>query len=757
MGSVSGDTIGLFAAIGVRLPARRGNVDVRCFANPGGHTHKDTRKSCSVSTATGAWNCHGCGARGGAYDAAISVGIQPADAMRLLEQYGFVEANGRRPEAPQSTARPLPSEAQVAEWARALQDDEEQLSRLEQLRGWTRDPVRWLGLGTDGERVTIPVRAGDGSLVGLLRYQPDAAQRGAAAKTVALPGSRRDLFPSPEQLEPGSRTVFVLEGEPDAVRALSLGLEAVGLPGVQGWRPEWAARFRGFGLVVVCLDCDEQGRGAARRVAADADAAGVDVRILDLAPHRADGYDLTDYCADATTPELREQARALLLDLAAQTPPPTPEELDLAPSDETGETADATPFPGRSHADVLALELPAERYLIDDLVPIGAVGTIAGVPETHKSWLAQAIAVRVARGDGEILGRSVSRAAHVGYFWQDDSTREEAERVKVFERVHQTPDPASLPLRWFLNEGLELPIGLPRLRATVDVLALDLVILDSFYNLVPGLDLKDADAERTVALLKRDIADPTGCTVLIVDHMPWATDSNRGRLRAYGGVFKNAATRFGLYIDAQGTKLYLEARGNNIRGIKKTPAYWDADSLELRLVDTGDQTHDERVEQRAEAALTWLQDHPGQHSTTTVRKAVKGRDTVTDEALEALKARAEVQDLGRDGGPWSGRGGDARYWIASIHAPLGPPETTAQLFGPWSAEVPPGAHEDNPRPAPYRGPRFDGPRSYAGIPAAAAAGGSSPVEGPLGVATPGSPAVPAVDAPPYVARVRNPA
>src|SRR5207302_1905673 len=79
-------------------------------------------------------------------------------------------------------------------------------------------------------------------------------------------------------------------------------------------------------------------------------------------------------------------------------------------------------------------------------------GTIAGVPETHKSFLAQAIAVAVARGEGEILGHPVVDRGSVGYVWQDDSRREEAERVKLYERVHG--DGSDLPLRWFLNEGV---------------------------------------------------------------------------------------------------------------------------------------------------------------------------------------------------------------------------------------------------------------------------------------------------------------
>ncbi len=259
----------------------------------------------------------------------------------------------------------------------------------------------------------------------------------------------------------------------------------------------------------------------------------------------------------------------------------------------------AKPLELLTHQQVLELEHVAERQLVEDLIPAGAVGTIAGVPESHKSWLAQAIAIRVARGTGTILGKEVTAQGPVAYLWQDDSTREEAERVKAFESVHPTPGP--LPILWGLNLGLQLPRDLPRLHQLAEKNHLALLVLDSFYNFLAGIDLKDEGAEQIVSALKRDISDATGCTVLIVDHMPWATDTNRGRLRAYGGVFKNAATRFGIYIDAVADKLHIEARGNNIRGIPKRLAYWDADSLELRL-------HTEQTEEDLKAPAAEIRD-----------------------------------------------------------------------------------------------------------------------------------------------------
>ncbi len=372
----------------------------------------------------------------------------------------------------------------------------------------------------------------------------------------------------------------------------------------------------------------------------------------------------------------------------------------VATSNGSAPAAASGPFAGLTHAEVLDLDFGDDpEDLIEGLLPKGVVVTTAGLPETFKGWVCAKKAELIASGRGELFGCQVSAQGPVGYFWQDDSSRNEAERVQLYARVHETP--RDLQVRWFLNEGLELPRDMLRLRRTIEEYGLIYVVLDSFYNIAAAVDLKDREAGLIFTALKTDVCDETGCTVDIVDHMPWANDTNRKRLRGYGDVFKNAAVRAGLYIDAEGDKLYVEARGNNIRGFKRTPAYWDPDRLELRLVEATD--HDQTVEQRRQAALAWLVDNPGSHSTTAVRKALGGRESVTDEALEAAKARAEVLDHGRDGGPWSGRNGDARYWIATIHAASHNIQTPARLFGPGSAEVAAGAPEDEPRPAPLRG------------------------------------------------------
>lgn len=307
------DVRALFVELGVRLPERGGpELPTRCFASPAAHKHGDRKASASVNVETGAWYCHGCGARGGAYDAALAVGRTPADAMRLLERFGLVEARVENP----PPAVSLPSEDELYHWHAALVSNPRILERLETLRGWTWPALVHSGVGFDGERVVFPARDGKGALAGIGRYAPNPDRRNGSPKLKADPGSQRQLFPAPESFPMSERMLLLTEGEPDALRAISCGLEAVAVPGVQGWRRDWAERFHGR-RVLVCFDCDEPGRSAVQRVARDLAGVAREVRLLDLDPAAQNGFDLSDFLALAKTPAERDEARRLL-EAAAQ-------------------------------------------------------------------------------------------------------------------------------------------------------------------------------------------------------------------------------------------------------------------------------------------------------------------------------------------------------------------------------------------------------------------------------------------------------
>jgi transposase InsO family protein len=108
---------------------------------------------------------------------------------------------------------------------------------------------------------------------------------------LATTRSRRSLVPHPAAET--SRRVLLVEGEPDMIAARSHGLPAIAVPGVAGWQSRWSTLLADREVVVV-MDCDDAGRRAAAAIAHDLSSL-TDVRILDLAPERNDGFDLSDW------------------------------------------------------------------------------------------------------------------------------------------------------------------------------------------------------------------------------------------------------------------------------------------------------------------------------------------------------------------------------------------------------------------------------------------------------------------------------
>ena len=302
------DIRGYYQALGIELPGwGRTETSVRCFADPDAHRRGDRDPSCSVNLEHGAWHCHACGAKGGAFDAATAVGHSDRSAIDLMVAFALIEHRAyRRAGGPRSASRkpirrrgiepPRPvlkaTEDDIAFWREKLAADRIMITRLAKERGWRYPVMRELGLGLDHGRITIPTRDHTGRLVGLLRYQP--WPHPGEAKLCALRGSLRTLLPHPAA-EP-SRSILLVEGEPDMIAARSRGLHAIAVPGVDSWRREWKTLFRGRRVTIVA-DADRQGRTLAAQITRGL-AECADAVVADLAPDREDGYDLTDFLLD---------------------------------------------------------------------------------------------------------------------------------------------------------------------------------------------------------------------------------------------------------------------------------------------------------------------------------------------------------------------------------------------------------------------------------------------------------------------------
>ena len=233
----------------------------------------------------GAWKCHGCGARGGAFDAALAKGSHPRAAIDLMIAYGLAERRGRlrrppgncstQPRHPPATLARADHDATVARrtlqvtdrdiarWETALSRRPRLLARLANERGWRYETMRSLELGIDRGRITIPIRNATGQLRGVHRYQPDHTAR---PKMLAARGSRLGLVPHPA----------VEMSEPSPSRGGATRHDRRPFPRSAGdrrpRRPRMATALGaapGRARVTIVMDADTQGRAAARRIAAD--------------------------------------------------------------------------------------------------------------------------------------------------------------------------------------------------------------------------------------------------------------------------------------------------------------------------------------------------------------------------------------------------------------------------------------------------------------------------------------------------------
>ena len=191
----------------------------------------------------------------------------------------------------------LPNEEELAAWQKTLLDNGAALIKIQQLKGWSPGALRKLNVGVCDKRLSFPIRDATGQLLNVVKYKPRPAD--GESKSLALRGRPRGLFPAPESAKGG--VIWLVEGEPDAVSGATLGLSAVAVPGVKGWKSDYATRFAGR-KVVVCMDCDEPGRTVAQSIADDLLSVGVEHQVLNLDPERSDGFDLGDYL---TTPQVR--------------------------------------------------------------------------------------------------------------------------------------------------------------------------------------------------------------------------------------------------------------------------------------------------------------------------------------------------------------------------------------------------------------------------------------------------------------------
>jgi 5S rRNA maturation endonuclease (ribonuclease M5) len=192
-------------------------------------------------------------------------------------------------EDPKPAEKPvaLPQVEEINQQHAALVSNEAALAKLLNDRRWSREDINQLKIGWNGKRYVLPIYC-DGKLVNVRYYLP-----GANLKMKNTKGKKAGhLFP---EYALGQHTVWVVEGEPDALAARKLGLNATSFTSGASTQPkEQIARLSGH-RVVICYDSDEAGEKGADKLISNVRKVTDWVKSVDVSEvMNGAGKDVTD-------------------------------------------------------------------------------------------------------------------------------------------------------------------------------------------------------------------------------------------------------------------------------------------------------------------------------------------------------------------------------------------------------------------------------------------------------------------------------
>lgn len=245
--------------------------------------HADTHKSFSINKKTGAWICFTEHVGGGILEFhARAHNLTPDEALSDLKITLGMQKTIAADKIKVNHVRLLKSAAI--------------LDFLKKRRGFTLDTIKRYELGTDGDRIWIPVKVGNHYLnVRRYRYQPggDAADK-MLSYDVGYGEAR--LFPHENLAKPGP--LLICEGETDCLLANQLGYNAVTATGGAGtWTERFTAAVAGR-HVAICYDIDDAGKHGAEKVCKAIARVVKEVKVVKLPLTEPKNADFTNYIVD---------------------------------------------------------------------------------------------------------------------------------------------------------------------------------------------------------------------------------------------------------------------------------------------------------------------------------------------------------------------------------------------------------------------------------------------------------------------------
>jgi hypothetical protein len=291
-------------------------------------------------------------------------------------------------------------------------------------------------------------------------------------------------------------------------------------------------------------------------------------------------------------------------------------------------------FPGVfSIADLLSEELPPARWIVPDLLPEG-VTLLAGKPKIGKTWLAQGLALAIAKGS-VALGVKPVEAGEVLYLALEDNKRRLHKRFKKLVN-EDPPRGLSAAIEWpCLDEGGDEWIAYwcathPAAR---------LVVIDTLKKVRPRTNthraVYDVDYEALEPLIP--IANEHSVAILVLHHQRKMDaedplDTISGSTGLSGGVDGAMV----LKRDRGSADAYLFVDGRDVEEPGEYALRWDAQLASWQLL--GDAEEYRIGETRAKILRTLLEAAPESMSPMDVALE-------TDEPIDNVRQTLRRMDI----------------------------------------------------------------------------------------------------------------
>jgi len=317
----------------------------------------------------------------------------------------------------------------------------------------------------------------------------------------SIPYRMPEVFKTIEQ----KQTIYIVEGEKDAERLISLGLCATCNHGGAGkWSKVHSAYLKGASEVVILPDNDEAGQAHAEAVATRLFDAGVrSIRIVKLPdlPHKGDVSDWLD------AGHSLEELQGLV------------ESAPLWKPTKNNEKVSSHRWRLLSAAEVLTL--PPVEWLIENELPAGGLTVLYGASGSGKSFLALDYALQVAQQDEVvyIAGEGLSGYPDRLLAWRNHYKQ-------AIDRFHLVDD--AIPM---LDEE-----AVREFCSAVIPLSPKLIVIDTLARCMLGGDENSAKDMGLFIHACNTIQRLTGAAVLVVHHTGKNRNSERGSSALRGGA-----------------------------------------------------------------------------------------------------------------------------------------------------------------------------------------------------------------------------